>query len=157
MPLAEFIIGDEDRKRKLPQLVLLALIEGGKTVDELVSSSKNYKTTPVGSPDQIQHQTKSIWHSKPDVDAYVQERLNIPDTVWHLGDSNRKSFWYDFVTKEISKLRGNQSITDWNPEERTGIWRLTHLPVIESAEPGEEPTKSVVVEKVAEHLYHPLP
>lgn len=135
--LAEFIIGDENRKRKLPQLVLLALVQTqGKTIDEIVASSKHLKTIPDGGPNQIQYQSQPIWHNKSQIDDFVKEHLDIPDNVWYLGDSNRKSFWYDYVAKELEKLHDAKSITRWNPDKpRTGIWRLTYLPVIKSVEP----------------------
>ena len=102
--MADFIIGDEDRKRKLPQLVLLALVNTpGKTIEEIVASSKHLKTIPVGGPVQIQYQSQSLWYSKSQIDDFVQENLDIPDNVWHLGDSNRESFWYDYVAKELGK------------------------------------------------------
>ncbi len=124
----------ESKRRKLPQLVLRALIDGGKTIDEEVSS-QNLRNIPVGAHDQIQHQSKSIWHSKPEIDAYVREKLDISDAEWNTSDSNRPSFWFTYVAQEISKLRKDGTITDWNPELRTGIWRLTHLKGIESSEP----------------------
>ncbi len=129
---------DESKRSKLPQIVLRALIDGGSTMEEL-ASRKNLKNMPVGDPDQIQHQSKSIWHSKPEIDAYVREKLDISDAEWNTSDSNRPSFWFTYVAQEISKLRKDGTITDWNPELRTGIWRLTHLKGISSVEPTVEP------------------
>ncbi len=132
--MAEFIIGDEDRKRKLPQLVLRALIEEGSTIEEL-ASRKNLKNIPVGDPAQIPHQSKYIWHNKSEIDNYVKDKLSITDDEWNIGDSNRPSNWYTYVAEEISKLRNDGTITDWNPELRTGIWRLTYLKGISPVEP----------------------
>ena len=81
------------------------------------------------------HQSKSIWHNKAEIDNYVRDKLNISDNEWHSGDSNRPSNWYNHVAQEISKLREDGTITDWNPELRTGIWRLTHLKGISSVAP----------------------
>ena len=124
----------ESKRRKLPQLVLRALIDGGSTIEEL-ASRKSLKNIPVGAPDQIQHHSKSIWHSKPEIDQYIRNKLNITGAEWGVSDSHRPSLWFNYVAQEISKLREDGTITDWNPELRTGIWRLTHLKGITSVEP----------------------
>ena len=125
---------NESKRNKLPQIILRGLIDEGRTVDEL-GQSKNLVNPPVGGQSQIKHQFKSIWHNKPEIDKYVKKKLEISEDEWNLGDSSRPSFWFTYVAQEISKLRKDGSLTDWNPELRTGIWRLTHLKGIESAEP----------------------
>ena len=101
-------MSDGGKRNKLPQLVIRALIDGGKTIEQIISQ-QNLKTIPLGDPDQIQHQSKSIWHNKAEIDNYVRDKLNISDNEWHSGDSNRSSNWYNHVAQEISKLRGR-----WN-------------------------------------------
>jgi MoxR-like ATPase len=128
-------MSDGGKRNKLPQLVIRALIDGGKTIEQ-IASQQNLKNVPAGDPDQIQHQSKSIWHNKAEIDNYVRDKLNISDSEWYAGDSNRPSNWYTFVAQEISKLREDGTITDWNPELRTGIWRLTHLKGISSVDPA---------------------
>ena len=125
---------NESKRNKLPQIILRGLIDEGRTVDEL-GQSKNLVNPPVGGQSQIKHQFKSIWHNKPEIDKYVKKKLDISEDEWNIGDSSRPSFWFTYVAQEISKLRKDGSLTDWNPELRTGIWRLTHLKGIESAEP----------------------
>jgi len=132
--LSDEYLNTESKRRKLPTVVLRALIDGGSTIEEL-ASRKNLKNIPVGGPDQIQHQSKAIWHSKPEIDQYVRNKLNITGAEWEVSDSNRNSFWFNYVAQEISKLRKDGTITDWNPGARTGIWRLTHLKGISSVEP----------------------
>jgi len=128
-------MSDGGKRNKLPQLVIRALIDGGKTIEQIISQ-QNLKNMPAGDPDQIQHQSKSIWHNKAEIDNYVRDKLNIGDSEWYAGDSNRPSNWYTFVAQEISKLRDDGTITDWNPKFRTGIWRLTHLKGISSVDPA---------------------
>ena len=128
-------MSDGGKRNKLPQLVIRALIDGGKTIEQ-IASQQNLKNMPAGDTDQIQHQSKSIWHNKAEIDNYVRDKLNISDSEWYAGDSNRPSNWYTFVAQEISKLREDGTITDWNPELRTGIWRLTHLKGISSVDPA---------------------
>ena len=111
------------KRQKLPKTVLLALINTGKTIDEIQSVSRKFP----GTAEQEIHRDKAIWHSKPEIDQYVREQLNISDDEWNVGDSNRPSFWYNHVAVEISKLREDGAITDWNPELRSGIFRLTNL------------------------------
>ena len=132
--MSDEYLNTESKRRKLPTVVLRALIDGGSTIEEL-ASRKNLKNIPVGGPDQIQHQSKAIWHSKPEIDQYVRNKLNITGDEWEVSDSNRNSFWFNYVAQEISKLRKDGTITDWNPGARTGIWRLTHLKGISSVEP----------------------
>jgi len=136
---------NESKRRKLSQLVLRALIDGGKTIEEEVSN-QNLKNIPVGDPDQIQHSSKAIWHSKPEIDKYIKKKLNISQDEWNVGDSNRPSFWYDYVAQEISKLRNDGTLTDWNPELRTGIWRLTHLKGISSVEPSTQENYFIITQ-----------
>ena len=131
-------MSDDGKRNKLPQLVIRALIDGGKTIEQIISQ-QNLKNIPTGDPDQIQHQSKSIWHNKTEIDNYVRDKLNISDSEWYAGDSNRPSNWYNFVSQEISKLREDGTITDWNTESRSGIWRLTHLKGISSADHALQP------------------
>lgn len=118
-------------------MVLRALIENGSTIKE-IASRMNLKNIPVGGSDQIQHQSKSIWHNKSEIDQYVRTKLNITDEEWEVGNPSHESLWYTNVAEEISKLRKDETITDWNPELRSGIWRLTHLKGIISSEPSVE-------------------
>ena len=127
-------MSDDGKRNKLPQLVIRALIDGGKTIEQIISQ-QNLKNIPTGDPDQIQHQSKAIWHSKPEIDQYVRNKLNITGAEWEVSDSNRNSLWFNYVAQEISKLRKDGTITDWNTGARTGIWRLTHLKGISSVEP----------------------
>ena len=122
------------KRQKLPKVILLALIREGKTIDEIQTEQEDKRKFP-GSPKQELHRDKPIWHSKTGIDQYVREQLNISDEEWNVGDPNRTSFWYDYVAKEISKLRDEGTITDWNPEFRSGIWRLTYLKGIVETEP----------------------
>jgi len=136
---------NEIKRRKLPQVVIRALIDSGKTIEEISFQKNPKKKIPVGNPEQIQHQSKSIWHSKSEIDNYVKNKLNITDEEWNTGDSNHPSYWYTYVAQEITKLRNDGTIIDWNPELRTGIWRLTHLKGIESSEPKVKP--EIVLDK----------
>ena len=132
--MSDEYLNTESKRRKLPTVVLRALIDGGSTIEEL-ASRKNLKNIPVGGPDQIQHQSKAIWHSKPEIDQYVRNKLSITGAEWEVSDSHRDSVWFNYVAQEISKLRKDGTITDWNTGARTGIWRLTHLKGISSVEP----------------------
>ena len=50
-------MSDGGKRNKLPQLVIRALIDGGKTIEQ-IASQQNLKTIPLGDPDQIQPSIK---------------------------------------------------------------------------------------------------
>ena len=86
----------ENKRRKIPELILRALISKGKTIEQIRSeTNRSYD----GASDQIQHASKSIWHNKPEIDDYVKNELNISYYEWNESTTSRGSVSLTYVAQ----------------------------------------------------------
>jgi len=61
----------KEKLRKIPNCVRLRLNEPGKSANEL--------TRTPGDEKQIEYKDHPIWHCKPDLDAYVKNKIGFTD------------------------------------------------------------------------------
>ena len=141
----------ERKLEKIPELVNLGLLQRGKTIEELDS-----RLIDKGDSDQEQFANLPIWHTKKEMDRFVQEKLKLTDLQFNaITWGNGKKKIPDLVAKRISALRDppNGLIVDWKKIDdihsvdwRTGIWRGINSAVC--ADDSESKPNSILKEKV---------
>jgi len=101
----------------LPDIVWDALNRQGSTISEIGKSPSG------GLPEQKDEADSSIWHSKKEIDEYVEQHTKLNMTDYKSG-KNRNEL-YKAVATEISILRDEGYIQDWGKREsRHGVWKL---------------------------------
>lgn len=101
----------------LPELVWQGLNQPGSAISEIE------KTLTRGSQDQQIFKNNKVWHSKPQIDKYVEQHSKLRFKDYKPGKS--KNELYKAIANEISLLRKNGYIKDWSASNiRDGVWRL---------------------------------
>ena len=106
----------KQKLKKIPNCVRLRLNETGKTANELTRTTGDAKETGYAS--------QPIWHCKPDLDAYVKNKIGFTDEEVKRTHPSGTNIFYQDVAQEISKLRNSNTIVDWSSDVRTGVWRM---------------------------------
>ncbi len=116
------------------QSVLHVLSTEGKAIDSILYT-KNKKHA--GDESQIEFQNKPWWHTRTGLIRHVAEMLKIDPKL--LGTDRPSNTFQNIIDQEISKLRKNKVIVDWNSSKHLGIFRLAEFP----EEPVEKPRESM--------------
>jgi MoxR-like ATPase len=110
---------------KIPEFVYLGLIQKGKTINEI-----NPNLITKGDEKQKRFSELPIWHSKKEIDKFVQKKLKLTDEqiAGIVYDDGKNKFYYSIV-QVISKLRKEETLIDWVDvnDSRPGIWRITNV------------------------------
>ena len=106
----------KEKLRKIPNCVRLRLNEPGKSANEL--------TRTPGDEKQTEYKDHPIWHCKPDLDAYVKNKIGFTDEEVERKHPSGANIFYQDVAHEITKLRNSNTIVDWSSDVRTGVWRM---------------------------------
>ena len=135
----EFLTPDpfKQKLKKIPNCVRLRLNETGKTTNEL--------TRTTGDPKETGYASQPIWHCKPDLDAYVKNKIGFTDEEVKRTHPSGANIFYQDVAQEISKLRNSDTIVDWSSDVRTGVWRMRFSDSISHVEPIVDSNKSINV------------
>ena len=123
----------KEKFKEITKYVLLELEhEPGKTIDQI---AEGRSSIPDGG-NQEKYRSKDVWHNKRDMNSFVQKKLGLTDAEISIRGTNATdSIFSQRIVREISKLRENQTITDWNLDFRPGIWRMTYSEQIPKDEP----------------------
>ena len=129
----DFLIPNPFKEKlgKIPNCVRIRLNETGKPANELTNTFANES--------ERQYGIHPIWHCKPDLDNYVKNKIGFTDEEVQRVYSNGSNIFYQTVSREISKLRDNKDIVDWNSDIRTGVWRMRFSDNILSRVPTKVP------------------
>ena len=101
----------------LPDLVWQGLKQPGSAISDLGQALTQ------GSKDQQRFRDSNVWHSKPQIDKYVEQHSNLRFSDYKPGKSRNEL--YKAIATEISLLRQNGYIKDWSASNiRDGVWRL---------------------------------
>ena len=67
---------------------------------------------------------RPIWHTKPEIDKYVERSLKV--TLSNYGPQTRNNALYNEIVKSIGRLRRSGALIDWKKNQNVGvgIWRL---------------------------------
>ena len=106
----------KEKLRKIPNCVRLRLNEPGQSANEL--------TRTPGDEKQTEYKDHPIWHCKPDLDAYVKNKIGFTDEEVERKHPSGANIFYQDVAHEITKLRNSNTIVDWSSDVRTGVWRM---------------------------------
>ena len=141
----------ERKLEKIPELVNLGLLQRGKTIEELDSN-----LIDKGDSNQEQFANLPIWHTKKEMDRFVQEKLKLTDSQFNeITWGNGKKKIPDLIAKRISALRDppNSLIVDWKKIDdihsvdwRTGIWRGINSAIC--VDDSESKPNSILKEKI---------
>ncbi len=125
----EFLRTDpfKEKLKKIPNCVRLRLNETGKSANEL--------TRTIGDSKQTEYGDQPIWHCKPDLDAYVKNKIGFTDEEVKRTHPSGANIFYQEIAHEITKLRNSTTIVDWSSDVRTGVWRMRFSDNISSVEP----------------------
>jgi MoxR-like ATPase len=121
--------------KKIPEYVYLGLIQKGKTVYEINPNASNN-----GSNEQTKFSHLSIWHSKKEIDKFVQLKLKLTDLeISKITYEDGRNRFYNSIVQVISKLRHDETIIDWVDvdESRPGIWRIVNVEEVETKDNTE--------------------
>jgi len=110
---------DIDKIARIQKLVWRKLNETGRTISE-IEQERNQKIP--SNTNQEEFRDHPIWHNKAEVDTSVATQLGINPDDW--GTDKSTNYFYKTVANQISKLRKEQKIIDWNSDTQ-GIWRLS--------------------------------
>ena len=105
----------------IDELVWEALNQYGRTIHEI----RNEKTHLNDNPKHKDTMNSHIWHTKSDVDKYVERSLNVQLSDY--GSKTRNNALYNEIVKSIGRLRKSGALIDWQPVEKNyglGVWRL---------------------------------
>jgi MoxR-like ATPase len=126
----------KEKLRKIPNCVRLRLNEPGKSANEL--------TRTPGDEKQIEYKDHPIWHCKPDLDAYVKNKIGFTDEEVKRNYPSGNNIFYHEVAHEITKLRNSNTIVDWSSDVRTGVWRMRFSDNISSTPKTSAKTSSQI-------------
>ena len=118
---------DSNQRQMIPILLIHKLSQKGKTVQD-------HGVHHSGDTSQLSYQNHSVWHKKHDLDEWIAMRLHLPPSLW--GSKRRSNALLRQTSNEITKLRKNGIIVDWNSIKRTTLFRLndpkssTDIPVM---------------------------
>ena len=117
----------KEKLRKIPNCVRLRLNEPGQSANEL--------TRTPGDEKQTEYKDHPIWHCKPDLDAYVKNKIGFTDEEVERKHPSGANIFYQDVAHEITKLRNSNTIVDWSSDVRTGVWRMRFSDNISNVKP----------------------
>lgn len=104
------------------ELVWEALNQYGRTISEIRSESK--KAHRSDNPEHKDTMNSPIWHTKPEIDEYVERSLKIKLSDY--GPKTRNNALYNEIVNSIGRLRRSGALIDWqkNKNYGSGVWRL---------------------------------
>ncbi|MDA1347160.1 MAG: MoxR family ATPase [Crenarchaeota archaeon] len=118
---------------ELKDLVILGLNQPGKRISDIKGT-----TAYVGIREQEKYQELPIWHNKTEIDDFIKEKINVPESKFKSypsrPDSNFNPFYMD-VARIMTQLRQDKEIIDWNIG--SGIWRLVNTSYLRQKFPDE--------------------
>ena len=101
-------------------------------------------TRTPGDEKQIEYKDHPIWHCKPDLDAYVKNKIGFTDEEVKRNYPSGNNIFYHEVAHEITKLRNSNTIVDWSSDVRTGVWRMRFSDNISSTPKTSAKTSSQI-------------
>ena len=108
--------------RNIDEIVWEALNQYGRTIHEIRDEDKAYVSD---NPEHDDVVNSPIWHTKSEVDRYVERTLGV--RLSDYGPKTRNNALYNEIVKSIGRLRRSGVLIDWQKVEKNygaGVWRL---------------------------------
>ena len=108
--------------KHIDEIVWEALNQYGRTIPEIRNESNRAHRSD--NPEHKDTKDSPIWHTKPEIDKYVERSLKV--TLSDYGHKTRNNALYNEIVKSIGRLRQSGSLIDWQKNENVGagIWCL---------------------------------
>ena len=107
----------------IDEIVWEALNQYGRTIPDIKSEAK--KAHISNNPEHKNTMNSPIWHTKSEVDEYVERTLKVKLSDY--GPKTRNNALYNEIVKSIGRLRRSGALIDWQKLKKTsgpGVWRL---------------------------------
>lgn len=106
----------------IDEIVWEALNQYGRTISEIRNESK--KAHRSDNPEHKDTMNNPIWHTKPEVDEYVERSLKVKLSDY--GPKTRNNALYNEIVNSIGRLRRSGALIDWQKNRNfgAGVWRL---------------------------------
>ncbi len=109
----------------IDEIVWDALNQFGRTIPDIRNESGH--TYQSNNPEHKNTMNDPIWHTKSEIDAYVERALNIKMSDY--GQGTRNNALYNEIVKSIGRLRKAGVLIDWQKEKNAGagIWYIDKI------------------------------